>query len=76
MPLDELVMPWGIMLVELKLPIINYLTNVFGYTTGDALDKWHNALGVYDPEVDQCIRKYIDESWNGRIPVVMGRNPK
>jgi len=75
MPLDELVMPWGIMLVELKLPIINYLTNVFGYTTGDALDKWHNALGVYDHEVDQCIRKYIDESWNGRIPVVMGRNP-
>ena len=75
MPLDELVMPWGIMLTELKLSIVNYLVNQYGLTVSAACDKYQQALTVYDKDVDACIRQFIDTSKHGRIPVIMGRNP-
>ena len=75
MPLDELVMPWGIMMVELKLPILNYLVNLYGLSMPEAFVKYQNALTKYDPDVDACIRRFIDTSRYGRIPVIMGRNP-
>lgn len=75
MPLDELVMPWGIMLTELKLPILNYLVHQYGLSVPDAYDKYQQALTVYDKDIDACIRQFIDTSKNGRIPVIMGRNP-
>ena len=76
MPLDELVMPWGIMMVELKLPILNYLVNIYGLSMPEAFVKYQNALTKYDADVDACIRRFIDTSRYGRIPVIMGRNPK
>ena len=75
MPLDELVMPWGIMLTELKLPILNYLVHQYGLSVPDAYDKYQQALTKYDKDVDACIRQFINTSRHGRIPVIMGRNP-
>lgn len=75
MPLDELVMPWGIMLTELKLPILNYLVHQYGLSASDAYDKYQQALTKYDKDIDACIRQFIDTSRHGRIPVIMGRNP-
>jgi hypothetical protein len=76
MPLDELVMPWGIMLTELKLPILNYLAHQYGLSAPEAYDKYQQALTKYDKDIDACIRQFIDTSRHGRIPVIMGRNPK
>src|SRR5574344_1885944 len=75
MPLDELVMPWGIMLTELKLPILNYLAHKYGLSAPEAYDKYQQALTKYDKDIDACIRQFIDTSRHGRIPVIMGRNP-
>lgn len=73
--LDEIIMPWGIMVIVLKLPILNFLQNRYGLHANEALDKWNRALAVYDEEVDKCIESFIAEAKDGRIPVIMGRNP-
>ena len=75
MPLDELVMPWGIMVTVLKPNILNYLVNVRKMSVPDALDKYHQSLAVYDEVVDEAITSYIAATRKGKIPVIMGRNP-
>lgn len=74
-PLDEMVLPWGIMVTELKQIILNYLVNREGYTMARAMDIYNGALVRYDSLVDKCMRTYISETPHGRIPIIVGRNP-
>ena len=74
-PMDELVMPWGIMVTELKQVILNYLVHDYHMSVADAVDKYQRALAIYDADVDACITKYIQSTRKQKIPVIMGRNP-
>jgi hypothetical protein len=73
--MDELVMPWGIMVTELKQVILNYLVHDYHMSVADAVDKYQRALAIYDADVDACIAKYIQSTRKQKIPVIMGRNP-
>lgn len=74
-PLDEIIMPWGIMLNSLKLPIINLLVNRKKLTPSDALHLWVKGATTYQPLIEEVLHEYISEAPGGRIPVLMGRNP-
>lgn len=74
-PLDEVVLPWGIMVTELKHVILNFLVNRHGCSVADAVDIYANALVQYNKLVDDCMQEYIKETPHKRIPVIIGRNP-
>ena len=74
-PLDEVVLPWGIMVTELKHIILNYLVNRYNYSVAQAVDIYASALVQYNKLVDDCMRAYIDETPHKRIPIIVGRNP-
>ena len=74
-PLDEVVLPWGIMVTELKHIILNYLVNRYDKTVAEAVDIYASALVQYNKLVDDCMRAYIEETPHKRIPIIVGRNP-
>jgi hypothetical protein len=75
LPMDEIILPWGIMVNGLKLPILNFLINRMRMAPEAAYNKVMTALTCYDPEVDQCIATFIDECPLHKLPIVIGRNP-
>ena len=75
LPMDEVVLPWGIMVNGLKLIILNFLVNRFKKSPESALELVMTALTKYDETVDKCIQMYIDECPNKKITIALGRNP-
>lgn len=75
LPMDEVVLPWSMMVNGLKLMILNHLTHRHGYHEEEALNKFMKALVQYDPLIDQIITTIIDEYPDHRLPVAVGRNP-
>lgn len=75
MPMDEIVLPWGIMVNSLKLILLNFLVNRYHKTVDEAMTLFYHALTNYDPLIDKCLREYIDETPKGKIPIALGRNP-
>ncbi len=76
LPMDEVVMPWDIMVNGLKLPIMNFLMNKYKLHCFEALSTVMRALNQYDPMVDKCISQIVDEYPSHRIPIGLGRNPE
>lgn len=75
LPMDEVLLPWGIMVQSLKFPILNFLMHRQGYSMENAYGIFMNALTSYDKRVDQCMSQYISECPEGRLPIALGRNP-
>ena len=75
MPMDEIVLPWCIIVNCLKLIILNFLVNKYEKTVDDAVNIFYNALTKYDPLVEKCLRDYIEETPKHKIPIMLGRNP-
>lgn len=75
MSMDEVILPWGIMVNGLKCIIMNFLVHRYHYTVSAALNKFTLSLIHYDPLVDQCIQEYINECPKKKIPICLGRNP-
>lgn len=75
MPMDEIVLPWTIMVNCLKLIILNFLVHRYGKTVDEAVNIFYSALTKYDPLVEQCLKDYINETPKHKIPIMLGRNP-
>lgn len=75
MPMDEIVLPWCIIVNCLKLIILNFLVKRYGKTVDEAVNIFYSALTKYDPLVEKCLRDYINETPKGKIPIMLGRNP-
>lgn len=75
LPMDEVLLPWGIMVQSLKFPILNFLMHRQRYSMENAYGIFMNALTSYDKRVDDCMRQYIDEYPGGKIAIALGRNP-
>ena len=73
--MDEVLLPWGIMVQSLKFPILNFLMHRQRYSMENAYGIFMNALTSYDKRVDDCMRQYIDEYPGGKIAIALGRNP-
>lgn len=74
-PIDEIVLPWGILLNGLKLQLINLLVSRKYKTVEQALNQIMRAFNNYDQEIDELITAIIDEFPDHKMPVVVGRNP-
>lgn len=74
-PLDEVILPWGIIVNGMKEPILNLLMNRYHETFNQALERFTKSLVVYDPKIDECLRTLRDESPDGKFAFIMGRNP-
>ena len=75
LPMDELVLPWKMMMNGLKLPIINHLVHRHHKTVNDALNMFMKALVEYDPFVDEIIATIVNESPDQKLAIGLGRNP-
>lgn len=75
---DELILPWRILVGSMKHELINLLVNREKMGVNEALGKIFNALideRECDPLIHRCLETLRDESpWKG-IPVLLGRNP-
>lgn len=74
--MDEIILPWTMMVNGLKLPLLNLLMSRGHYTLENALNKFMTALVNYDEEIDGYIRALIDEFPEHRMPIALGRNPE
>jgi hypothetical protein len=75
-PLDELVLPWKLMCLLYKLEVINLLVHRKKQSPDAALKLWYRSLSVFVPLIDECLTTLIKESPEGRLPIIMGRNPE
>lgn len=75
MSMDEVVLPWGIMVNGLKYIIFNFLVHRYNFTAAAALCRFNDALIHYDPLIDKCIQDYAYECPKHKIPICLGRNP-
>lgn len=75
LPIDEVLLPWGVIVNGLKLPILNFLVHREFMTVSQALDRFMKALNNYDPLVDKCITDFINEAPDGKLCILLGRNP-
>lgn len=75
LPMDEVILPWKMIVNSLKLQIINVLINREKMSMDDALTKFIEALVRYDPDIERIIRTIISEFDGGRLPIALGRNP-
>lgn len=73
---DHLILPWGIIVNGLKLPIMNYLMNRHHKTFTEALDIFMKSLVNYSEVVDQCIAEFCDDSPDHKLCIMIGRNPE
>ncbi|MCP4394439.1 MAG: hypothetical protein GY804_09280 [Alphaproteobacteria bacterium] len=60
--IDEIHLPWKVVLETYKLQILNILTNRMGYSMENAVAKHVEAMQIYDPEIDEVIKTLIKES--------------
>lgn len=74
-PMDEVILPWCIMVQNLKLVILNYLQHRYFLSMSDALSEFMRALTRYDERIDQCIQTYINECPDQKMAIILGRNP-
>ena len=74
-PMDEVLLPWGIMVQSLKLPILNFLMHRMHMNMSTAYTVFMNSLTKYDKRVDDCMTQFIQEYPGGRLCVLVGRNP-
>lgn len=74
-PMDEVVLPWKLIVNSLKLQILNLLIFRQKMTVEDALTTFISALTNYDPLVDNVIRTILDEFPDKKMPIALGRNP-
>lgn len=72
---DHVILPWGIIVSGLKLPILNYLMNKHYKSFNEALSIFMRSLIRYDELVDQCIHRFICDSPGGYLSIAIGRNP-
>ncbi len=75
LPMDEVILPWKMIVNSLKLQILNLLMHREGYGLEAALTKFMEALVVYDPDIDRIIQTIISEFPNGKMTIALGRNP-
>lgn len=75
LPFDEVILPWGTMVVAFKHVILNFLIHRYRKSVLDAMTIYHRAMVQYDPLVDACLQAYIDESPRKAIVLEVGRNP-
>ena len=75
LPMDEIILPWKMMVNGLKLLILNFLTQRYHKSVNEALAIFMNALVKYDPLVDEIIQAIVNEFPEKKIPIGLGRNP-
>ena len=75
MPLDEILLPWGVIVNGLKPIILNFLMHRHNKTFNEAIEIFFSALVNYNELVDQCLMDYIKECPDGKGMVILGRNP-
>lgn len=73
--MDEVILPWGIVMNGLKLVILNYLIHRRNMSVDAAIRLFNSALQRYDPVIDECIQTYIAETDDKCIYFQLGRNP-
>lgn len=71
---DEIHIPWGIGTSVLRIHILNKLLKR-GYETNKAIEFLNIHAQKYNPELDQIFQELIAESPNGKLPVIVQRNP-
>lgn len=76
-PLDEVILPWGIMVNGLRPIIENNLMHKHHMTPSQAIEITQRALNEHIDVVENCITEYIAsrKHCGGRLPVLIGRNP-
>ena len=74
--LDEIVLPWGIMVNTFKLMILNILIHRKKMLLADALELYISSLTKYDPIIDECLQTIVHEFPLHKIPILLGRNPE
>ena len=75
LPMDELVLPWKMMVNGLKLPIINHLIHRHHKTVSEAMSIFMKALVEYDVSIDEIIATIVKESPDQKLAIGLGRNP-
>lgn len=75
LPMDEVLLPWGVIVNGLKLPILNYLVHVKHKSLEESLDIFARALTSYDPSVDEAMTKFIQDAPDHQVAIAIGRNP-
>ena len=75
LPMDEIVLPWGIVVTLMKHVILNYLIHKYNYNVYDAYVLYNTHIRKYHPLIDQCLQDYIHDTPNKAIAIKMGRNP-
>lgn len=73
--MDEVILPWGIMVNGLKLLILNYLVHRDKLSVNNALTRFNCALTNYDPRIEEILHEIIYNYPDHRLPVLIGRNP-
>ena len=76
LPMDEIVLPWKMMVNGLKLMILNHLVHRHHKTVSDALSIFMRALVEYDADIDAIIQTIITESPDNKLAIALGRNPE
>ena len=76
LPMDEVLLPWGMMVNALKLPIMNHLMNRHHKSFVEALCLFMESLIKYNALIDKVITTIIAEYPGGRMPILLGRNPE
>ena len=74
-PMDEIILPWGVMVQSLKFVILNFLVHRRYMSLESAYHKFMRALTSYDEDVDACMEEFIAEMPGGRVATLVGRNP-
>lgn len=74
-PIDEIVLPWKLIVNSLKLQIINFLVFRYNYEPADAVARFTMALEAYDALIDEIVRTIIHEFPDGKMTIALGRNP-
>lgn len=73
--LDEIILPWGVAVNLLRLPIINRLVSHHKLSVPDAYELCLFAANNYQKLVDECITHFIKSSPGGYLAIATGRNP-
>lgn len=75
MPMDEVLLPWAMVVNEYQLEIMNVLVNRKDIPFTEAHELIEKAKTTYSPMIHDIIRTLIKEAKHGRIALLLGRNP-
>lgn len=75
LPMDEVELPWKMMVNLHKLQVLNFLVNRHHLSVDQALTQFMYALVQYDPEIDKILEQIVKEYPDGKLALAMGRNP-